>query len=1205
MLKNYTAALVILLLCSTGLIRAAEEKYGILLNSATISPKENLQEYIQSPAITEAELVSGVYFRYVQFREIPSTEEKEKMKSAGMELLDYLPNYTFVAAFVKDFDLNQLSAWNIRSVLHIAPTFKLSMQLANNSIPGEAKVEDGKLLVNIVYYAILDDSEVLLAVEKIYDVVHQDLIANVITAKVPQEQILAFAGNHFIASIEPVNPSEKEDLLNRSLHRSNVISSDWSGGRQYNGQGVSVMLQDDGMIGPHIDYTGRLVHYISTNSGNHGDHCGGIIMAAGNLDPTAKGMGWGATIYVYGASPSYPGFDSIYNHYVLHGIVITSTSYSNGCNAGYTSLAQELDMQTLQMNSLIHVFSAGNSGTSDCGYGAGAGWANVTGGHKVGKNVIAVGNLDYTDALNTSSSRGPAHDGRLKPEVCGMGTNVYSTMDPNDYQFLTGTSMSCPGVSGTFSQLYQAYRSLNGNQNPRSDLMKAIMMNSADDLGNPGPDYRFGYGRINALKGVKYIEQNRFMFGSVSQGNTNNHTITVPSGTSQVKIMVYWHDYQAAVNASVALVNNLNMQVIDPTSATFNPWILDYTPNPTNLNANAVRGINIRDNHEQVTIDNPVAGTYTITINGAVVPQGPQNYVIVYEFIDNSVTVIYPMGGEGLVPGSQESIRWDAHGNTGTFNVEYSTNNGSTWNTINASVAGTQRYVNWTPPAVVTGQALVRVTRNTQSDVSDANFSIIGVPQNIQVSWACPDSLLLTWNAVTGATGYEIYKLGNMYMDSIGTSATTSFVVTNVPSTGTYWFSVRALGPQNCEGRRAIAIQKTPGVFNCPIAIDASVSNVNQPSGTLNTCMNPSGTPVTILLTNPGSTAISNIPVHYKINNGTPVNETYTGSLAPMASALYTFTALANLGTPGNYTITAWSTYTNDGNLYNDTSLTGVTVVNGTAVNLPWSEDFESFTLCATTTNCGTTNCTMANGLRNEPNNTYDDIDWRTSQGSTPSANTGPDLDAVPGTSTGNYVYTEASACFGYEAKLLTPCISLAGTQNPVFTFRYHMFGADMGTLHVDVLAGGVWNNDVIPAVSGNQGTGWLTGTVPLNAYIGQTVVVRFRGITGVDYTSDMALDGFSVSDIVGMNQEMLAANVSLYPNPSNGLFNLNVNNIAAGNVKISVKDMLGREVYSADMGNGPVISSQIDLSACADGIYNLTVTIGENQYTVKLSNIK
>jgi len=89
------------------------------------------------------------------------------------------------------------------------------------------------------------------------------------------------------------------------------------------------------------------------------------------------------------------------------------------------------------------------------------------------------------------------------------------------------------------------------------------------------------------------------------------------------------------------------------------------------------------------------------------------------------------------------------------------------------------------------------------------------------------------------------------------------------------------------------------------------------------------------------------------------------------------------------------------------------------------------------------------------------------------------------------------------------------------------------------------------------------------------------------------------------MSQEMLAANISLYPNPSNGLFNLNVNNIAAGNVKISVKDMLGREVYSADMGNGPVISSQIDLSACSEGIYNLTVTIGEDQYTVKLSNIK
>ena len=63
-----------------------------------------------------------------------------------------------------------------------------------------------------------------------------------------------------------------------------------------------------------------------------------------------------------------------------------------------------------------------------------------------------------------------------------------STTNPNSYVSKSGTSMSCPGVSGTLAQLYQAYKE-NQNEEPYAGLMKAILMNTADDLGNPGPDF--------------------------------------------------------------------------------------------------------------------------------------------------------------------------------------------------------------------------------------------------------------------------------------------------------------------------------------------------------------------------------------------------------------------------------------------------------------------------------------------------------------------------------------------------------------------------------------------------------------------------------------------------------------------------------------------------------------------------------------------
>ena len=114
-------------------------------------------------------------------------------------------------------------------------------------------------------------------------------------------------------------------------------------------------------------------------------------------------------------------------------VIITSKSYSNGCNAGYTSLAKDLDEQINLYPSLIHVFSAGNDGNSDCNYGAGSGWGNVTGGHKQAKNVIATANLTEVGGLASSSSRGPAADGRIKPDIGAKGTSVYSPVSPYTY----------------------------------------------------------------------------------------------------------------------------------------------------------------------------------------------------------------------------------------------------------------------------------------------------------------------------------------------------------------------------------------------------------------------------------------------------------------------------------------------------------------------------------------------------------------------------------------------------------------------------------------------------------------------------------------------------------------------------------------------------------------------------------------------------
>ena len=94
------------------------------------------------------------------------------------------------------------------------------------------------------------------------------------------------------------------------------------------------------------------------------------------------------------------------------------------------------------------------------------------------------------------------------------------------------------------------------------------------------------------------------------------------------------------------------------------------------------------------------------------------------------------------------------------------------------------------------------------------------------------------------------------------------------------------------------------------------------------------------------------------------------------------------------------------------------------------------------------------------------------------------------------------------------------------------MFGAVMGELHLDVFANGSWTNDVMAPISGNQGNQWLKRVIPLTAYAGEIISLRFRGITGADFTSDMAIDDIN---LIETNIAPVAAFVANYTSSCTG----------------------------------------------------------------------
>ncbi len=1210
--RRACATLAVLgLLTTTALTAPAQTpNYRLELRGAAFTPPANLDEFF-GPAAAPTDITGGVYYRLVQFYTLPNKERRARIESSWhVKLLDYLPHNTYVVAFPASFNRQLLMGYGVRSVFRLDTDNRLHPLLRTGNVPPHALRSGGVAELTVQAVSAADPAAVRTALTAAgATVLREDEATHLFTIQVPTAKIRAVADVPAVLFVEPIAPAPvPEDRPGRSNHRVNYLNSDSPLGRHYDGRGVHVALGDDGIIGPHIDYSGRTdqLAVAGVNDGDHGDHCAGIIMGAGNLDPRQRGMAPGVELKVYEPFDNINRSPQDFNDFNIR---VTSTSYGDGCHSGYTTFAQTVDRQTRQLPTLLHVFSAGNSGSQNCGFISG--WGNITGGNKSGKNVIATGAVTVNDQLAGFSSRGPTVDGRIKPEICAVGVDVNSTLPGNNnqgnqYGPNSGTSMACPGAAGTSALLYQLWRERHNGQDPTAAIVKAALMATADDLGQPGPDFQFGYGRINARRAAMALEENRVYIDSVDQGEGRRLTVNVPAGTRQLRLLTYWTDFEGAVLAGRALVNDLDTELRAPDSARYQPWVLDPRPNATTLDAPAVRARDSLNNTEQITLDAPAPGQYTLRIAGAAVPRGAQSFVVITEMLTDSITVTYPLGGETFAPADAEMLRWDAFNTSGSFDLSLSADAGATWAPL-ATVAGTQRWYNWQPTVSRNGQRLLlRVRRGTHEGRSGAPFSVQTPPSSLRVTRVCPDSATFEWNPVAGAVRYDVYRLGARYMDSIGTATTPRFVVSPTNPLGTDWLSVRAVMANGATSRRANAIQRQPGTVNCVLSQDAEVVQLLSPaSGSVTSCAANSTTAVTLRIRNAGSQPLVGARVFYRINAGAIQTDTILGAIAPGTALTHTFSAPAQLTAPGTYRVQTWVRIASDGNQYNDSATAVVSFISGVSGTLPLTETLDAWTRCSTASDCGTTVCALRNGWVNTPSGTAnDDSDWRLNSGVTPSINTGPDSDHTLGTGAGRYLYLEASGCSAKTAILTSPCLNLA-TQPLAqdFTFWYHAFGADMGELHVDVLPdSGAAVLDAIPVIQGDQGNQWLQARVPLGAFKRRTVTVRLRGITGADFASDLALDDFNVTDAIvqGVRTEAVALNqrLTLAPNPTAGNTAISRPDLSDGPLDLTVFDVRGQLVTRGRLTG---LTTILELGGVAPGAYSVRIVSAKTSVVRRL----
>ena len=1077
-----------------------EKDYRVILSSETFLSKKNLEHWEdlqQEPSV----IFNNEAYLLIQFNDIPSEYEKSRIKESGIELLRYLPHYCWIVRIPELITKEDLKEMNVRFISEVKSSWKMPLNMQAGEIPPHAG-DINKVHVRVLFWENIRFS----AVEKLF--INTGAEAESINKKyadinISPERLRQLAENPWVQYIEwPEKHLENEFREEISLIQSNYISDNPGRGLFFDGSGVEIAVNEGGIVDSlhQPNFLGRLNRNLE--SGNVSGHKTGVgrrMASAGNLNPAYRGTAFGAILHSGGIN---------FSNAADSGISIVNNSFGWGCigastSSTYNSGAENNDNLVRMNPSFMVTYSCGNMGGSDCGYGngaAGAGWGNITGLTKSGKNIFAVGSLNTSGNLTGFSSRGPAWDGRILPGICATGSG--------------GTSHASPNLAGVFAQLTQAYKFHNGGNTPNSGLTKAILMNSAEDIENEGPDFKSGYGKINGRKAYEIIAGNQFTGDLISQGSSKSHIINVPANVKEVKVMLYWTDYEATAGiAGRALVNDLDMTLEDPATNLWQPWVLNPTPDSATLELPAVRSTDSLNNVEQVSLKNPVQGTYTLHVEGTMVPQGPQEYFVVYEFIYDELYMTYPCGGEHFSPGSTERLRWDSQGDTGSFVLYWSVDNGNNWLLVDGNISPSQRYYDWTVPDTFTKDALIKVERTSATAVCDSTFNILQAVNNLSLIWSCSDSSLLYWDSVEQVDGYIIYKLGSDYMDSLGYSTTNRYLINNLSLTESDYLAIAAVR-NGALSRRSVAIERSPFNFNC-IAEDIGITSLVSPEiKVLPSCAAGDNMRIEINIRNWGINSLSNIPLAYSIDGTTSVKDTAWINLPTGSETKVSFNSLAVVNS-GSHSLQIWTDYPTDGNRLNDTLTDSLIIYTSVQSGLPLTETFDSFVSCPTAWGCETINCTLTGGWYNLTNNIGDEIDWRTDDSGTGTGATGPSSDHTTGS--GNYLYLEGSGnsgsgCQLKESILHSPCLDLTNATQAELFYWYHAYGSSIGSLHTDIIREGILYKDIIPPVEGEQGNQWDSLWVDLSPFAGSEVVLVFRGYTGGGYHADLAIDDVQIS---------------------------------------------------------------------------------------------
>lgn len=492
-----------------------------------------------------------------------------------------------------------------------------------------------------------------------------------------------------------------------------------------------ISIKDDLFDTNDIDLLGKYITS-STESANVSSHATAmatISAGLGNSSVLGKGVAPKAKIQSSNFNSLFP--DPINS---LQGVTVQNHSYGTTIENFYGLLANAYDKNLFENITINHVFSAGNKGIE--------GYKTITGNFKNSKNSIVVGCIDTNEQIMPFSSKGPANDGRIKPEIVAYSTE--------------GTSNSAAIITGVIALMNELHTSKN-KQQLRNDTAKAILINSAKDLGNKGPDYTYGFGNINATKCLNTINDNRIILGKIGSMQTNTHQIELPTSAKNLKISLVWTDPEAPTNSFFCLVNDLDLTLNSPTET-----VLPWTLNATNPEAAATKAADHLNTIEQIELAKPQNQTYTLSVKSQLLQNDFQNYSIVYDYeLADTFEWLYPKRNDNFpFDGKNPSpFKWETNQTNTDGTLSISFDDGLSWTQIQNNIdIQNQRYL-YLPAQPLFAQAKLKMKINDREYISDS--FIFSYDLNVITTLVCNEITEITWSTPPTVTAFNIYKLRN------------------------------------------------------------------------------------------------------------------------------------------------------------------------------------------------------------------------------------------------------------------------------------------------------------------------------------------------------------------------------------------------------------------------------------------------------------